>query len=165
MIIAENCKNNKNFESELGNLTEAHNLYLQKRERAANQEFNYFTNLLPKFISKLFRKSRFVLFLVERILCSFAFGFVVFWVLYVCGTLYITASINGTRAWTSGTRFSTSASWAPLFKWDESTGLSAVRDFQWRALKFWNWKYYIEAKFSKFLYFMAKKMSFHPWKW
>ena len=52
LIIAENCKNNKNFESELGNLTEAHNLYLQKRERAANQEFNYFTNLLPKFISK-----------------------------------------------------------------------------------------------------------------
>ena len=54
--------------------------------------------------------------------------------------------------------------------------LSAARDLRWRVrverhswfslksaswapLKFWIWKYYIAARFSKFHYFFAKKMS------
>ena len=32
---------------------EAHSLYLKKKVKASNQEFNYLTNLLPKFISKV----------------------------------------------------------------------------------------------------------------
>ena len=53
LIIAENFKSMKNYKLEFDNLLEAHTLYLKKKEKAARQEFNYFTNLLPKFISKV----------------------------------------------------------------------------------------------------------------
>ncbi len=52
-IIAENSKRKKDYKLEFDNLLEAHTLYLKKKEKAAKQEFNYFTNLLPKFISKV----------------------------------------------------------------------------------------------------------------
>ena len=52
-IIAENFKRKKDYKSEFVNLLEAHTLYLKKKEKAAKQEFNYLTNLLPKFISRV----------------------------------------------------------------------------------------------------------------
>jgi len=52
-IIAENSKRNKDYKLELDYLLEAHTLYLKKKEKAAKQEFNYFTNLLPTLISKV----------------------------------------------------------------------------------------------------------------
>tara|TARA_A100001011_G_scaffold333236_1_gene360871 strand:- start:4959 stop:6428 length:1470 start_codon:yes stop_codon:yes gene_type:complete len=52
-IIAENFKREKNYRLEFDNLLEAHTLYLKKKRKASKQEFNYFTNLLPKFISKV----------------------------------------------------------------------------------------------------------------
>ena len=52
-IIAENFKRKKDYKLEFENLLEAHTLYLKKKEKAAKQEFNYLTNLLQKFISKV----------------------------------------------------------------------------------------------------------------
>ena len=53
LIIAENFKRKKDYKLEFENLLEAHTLFLKKKEGAAKQEFNYLTNLLPKFISKV----------------------------------------------------------------------------------------------------------------
>ena len=53
LIIAENFKKEKNYSAELKNLLEAHSKYLNIKDKAGRQEFNYFTNLLPKFMSKL----------------------------------------------------------------------------------------------------------------
>ena len=53
LIIAENFKRNKNYSAELENLLDAHNIYSDIKDKAGRQEFNYFTNLLPKFISKI----------------------------------------------------------------------------------------------------------------
>jgi tetratricopeptide (TPR) repeat protein len=55
LIIAEKYKLSKNYKKEINHLLKAHNNYLLKKEKAANQEFNYYTNLLPKFISKVKR--------------------------------------------------------------------------------------------------------------
>ena len=52
-IIAENFKRKKDYKLEFDILLEAHSLYLKKKVKASNQEFNYLTNLLPKFISKV----------------------------------------------------------------------------------------------------------------
>ncbi len=52
LILAEYEKDKKNYKSELNNLILAHNIFLEKKKLAAVQEFNYFTNLLPKFIEK-----------------------------------------------------------------------------------------------------------------
>ena len=46
-------KKKKNYEKELKNLLEAHKNFYEIKKKAATQEFNYFTNLLPKFISKI----------------------------------------------------------------------------------------------------------------
>ncbi len=53
LIIAENFKRDKKYSAELENLLDAHNLYSNIKDKAGRQEFNYFTNLLPKFISKV----------------------------------------------------------------------------------------------------------------
>ena len=53
LILAENNKKKKNYEKELKNLLEAHKNFYEIKKKAATQEFNYFTNLLPKFISKI----------------------------------------------------------------------------------------------------------------
>ncbi len=53
LILAEKCKFNKNYKSELNNLLLAHDSYLEKKKKSIKQEFNYYTNLLPQFISKI----------------------------------------------------------------------------------------------------------------
>ena len=53
LILAENFKKNKNYSAELDNLLEAHTKYSNTKVKAVKQEFNYITNLLPKFISKI----------------------------------------------------------------------------------------------------------------
>ena len=53
LIIAENDKNLKNFEGEINNLIIGHKEYLKTKKKAASQEFNYFTNLLPQFTKKV----------------------------------------------------------------------------------------------------------------
>tara|TARA_B100000003_G_C10917048_1_gene365709 strand:+ start:46 stop:1509 length:1464 start_codon:yes stop_codon:yes gene_type:complete len=53
LILAENEKNNKNFDNELDNLINGHHYFIQSRNKASEQEFNYFTNLLPQFIKKI----------------------------------------------------------------------------------------------------------------
>ncbi len=53
LILAENFKKNKNYSAELDNLLEAHTKYSNTKDKAGKQEFNYITNLLPKFISKI----------------------------------------------------------------------------------------------------------------
>ncbi len=52
-ILAEDAKNSKNFSDELNNLFRGHKDYLKTKQKAASQEFNYFTNLLPKFTQKI----------------------------------------------------------------------------------------------------------------
>ena len=53
LILAENDKNLKNFEGEINNLIIGHKEYLKTKKKAASQEFNYFTNLLPQFTKKV----------------------------------------------------------------------------------------------------------------
>ena len=53
LILAENEKKNKNYDNELDNLINGHNYFIQSRKKASEQEFNYFTNLLPQFIKKI----------------------------------------------------------------------------------------------------------------
>ena len=53
LILAENEKNNKNYDNELDNLINGHHYFIQSRKKASEQEFNYFTNLLPQFIKKI----------------------------------------------------------------------------------------------------------------
>jgi hypothetical protein len=52
LILAEYAKDKKNYKSELDNLILAHSIFLKKKKLAASQEYNYFNNLLPKFIKK-----------------------------------------------------------------------------------------------------------------
>jgi tetratricopeptide (TPR) repeat protein len=52
-ILAEKHKNLKNYEDEINNLIKGHKEYLKIKEKAASQEFNYFTNLLPQFSKKV----------------------------------------------------------------------------------------------------------------
>lgn len=53
LILAEKYKFNENYKFELDSLLLAHNNYLKNKEKSINQEFNYYTNLLPQFISKI----------------------------------------------------------------------------------------------------------------
>ena len=53
LTLAENDKNLKNYEGEINNLIVGHKEYLKTRKKAASQEFNYFTNLLPQFSKKI----------------------------------------------------------------------------------------------------------------
>ena len=53
LILAEHEKKNKNYGNELENLINGHNYFIQSRKKASEQEFNYFTNLLPQFIKKI----------------------------------------------------------------------------------------------------------------
>ncbi len=53
LILAEKNKIEKDYRTELINLLEAHKNFYKSKEKVANQEFNYFTNLLPKFISNI----------------------------------------------------------------------------------------------------------------
>ena len=53
LILAEKEKNNQNYDVELNNLIKGHQYFIEKKEKASLQEFNYFTNLLPQFIKKI----------------------------------------------------------------------------------------------------------------
>ena len=53
LILAEKNKTERDYRKELINLLEAHKNFYKSKEKVANQEFNYFTNLLPKFISNI----------------------------------------------------------------------------------------------------------------
>ena len=53
LILAEKNKIEKDYRTELNNLLEAHKNFYEIKKKAAIQEFNYFTNLLPKFISNI----------------------------------------------------------------------------------------------------------------
>ena len=53
LILAEKNKIEKDYQTELNNLLEAHKNFYEIKKKAAIQEFNYFTNLLPKFISNI----------------------------------------------------------------------------------------------------------------
>jgi tetratricopeptide (TPR) repeat protein len=53
LIIAENEKLNKNYELEIKYLLDSHSTYIEKKNLAAKQEWNYLTNLLPQFMAKL----------------------------------------------------------------------------------------------------------------
>ncbi len=52
-ILAENNKKKKNYKEEIDNLLKGHSDYLKTKKKASEQEFNYFTNLLPKFSKKV----------------------------------------------------------------------------------------------------------------
>ncbi len=52
-ILAADCFGKKKFQSEINHLLEAHNSYVKKKQLAAKQEMNYFSNLLPQFINKI----------------------------------------------------------------------------------------------------------------
>ena len=52
-ILAENDKDSKKYEDEIINLLDGHISYIKKKERAAFQESNYFTNLLKQFMQKV----------------------------------------------------------------------------------------------------------------
>ena len=51
LILATNEKIKNNYKDEIKYLVEAHSKYLEKNKTKSNQEWNYFTNLLPQFIS------------------------------------------------------------------------------------------------------------------
>ena len=53
LILAENDKKNKDYDNELDNLINGHQYFIQNKVKASQQEFNYFTNLLPQFIKKI----------------------------------------------------------------------------------------------------------------
>ena len=53
LILAENGKNLKNFEDEINNLMLAHNHFFEIKKKAAAEELNYYSNLLPAFIEKV----------------------------------------------------------------------------------------------------------------
>jgi tetratricopeptide (TPR) repeat protein len=53
LILAENNKNNKDYDNELHNLINGHQYFIENKKKASQQEFNYFTNLLPQFIKKI----------------------------------------------------------------------------------------------------------------
>tara|TARA_B100000787_G_scaffold169425_1_gene160579 strand:- start:119 stop:1603 length:1485 start_codon:yes stop_codon:yes gene_type:complete len=51
-ILAKNEKQNKNYKLEIELLFNAHSDYIKKKKIAENQEWNYYSNLLPQFVSK-----------------------------------------------------------------------------------------------------------------
>ena len=52
LILALNANLNNDFESEISLLKDSHSLYLEKRNIAANEEWNYYSCLLPEFVKK-----------------------------------------------------------------------------------------------------------------
>ena len=52
-ILAEHENRNKNYEFEIKYLIKGHDLFHNKKQKAADEEYNYYTNLLPKFIKKI----------------------------------------------------------------------------------------------------------------
>ncbi len=53
LILAKKNESDKDFDSEVKNLLNAHKLYLSGKQKAYQQQFNYSTNLLPNFINNM----------------------------------------------------------------------------------------------------------------
>ena len=53
LILAKKFELNKDYKKEIENLSEAHRIYLLNKEKALNQQFNFHSKLLPKFMDKL----------------------------------------------------------------------------------------------------------------
>ena len=53
LILAKQAQYDKNYNNEIDYLLDAHKIYLDKNIRAKKQQFNYYKNLLPKFLSKI----------------------------------------------------------------------------------------------------------------
>ena len=51
-ILANNEKLNKNYKLQINHLLKSHKIFINKKKTALHQEWNYFSNLLPKFIVK-----------------------------------------------------------------------------------------------------------------
>ena len=51
--MAKKFELNKDYKKEIENLSEAHRIYLLNKEKALNQQFNFHSKLLPKFMDKL----------------------------------------------------------------------------------------------------------------
>ena len=51
-ILANNEKLNKNYKLQINHLYKSHKIFRNKKKIALHQEWNYFSNLLPKFIIK-----------------------------------------------------------------------------------------------------------------
>ena len=58
-ILAEHSCVKKKFHDEINHLIAAHTCFLKKKQKAAKQEMNYFSNLLPQFINEI-KNSNFV---------------------------------------------------------------------------------------------------------
>lgn len=59
-VLAEFAKEKKNYTSEVLKLLNGHSLFLANKKKALDEEYNYFTNLLPEFIKKI-KKDKFTL--------------------------------------------------------------------------------------------------------
>tara|TARA_Y100000389_G_scaffold177145_1_gene189164 strand:+ start:1002 stop:2465 length:1464 start_codon:yes stop_codon:yes gene_type:complete len=53
LIMAKLAQFDKNYNEEINYLLGAHKIYSNRNQRATNQQFNYYKNLLPKFLSKI----------------------------------------------------------------------------------------------------------------
>ena len=53
LILAKNDEKNKKFSSEFDNLINAHQIYSKSKQKATNQQYEYYMNCLPNFINKL----------------------------------------------------------------------------------------------------------------
>ena len=52
LILAKKNQIDKKYDLEVKNLIEAHSIYLKSKQKGTHQQYNYYTNLLPKFCSK-----------------------------------------------------------------------------------------------------------------
>ena len=53
LILAEFENKSSKFELEINALIKAHSIFLSLKKKAAEEEYNYFNNLLPKFVAKI----------------------------------------------------------------------------------------------------------------
>jgi tetratricopeptide (TPR) repeat protein len=53
LILAKQAEVDNNYVKEINYLTDAHRVYLINKKRSSDQQFNYYTNLLPQFLSKI----------------------------------------------------------------------------------------------------------------
>ena len=53
LILALQNKLDKNYNFEINNLIEAHKIFLKSTKKPTNQQYNYYSNLLPQFIERI----------------------------------------------------------------------------------------------------------------
>ena len=54
-LIAAKKELEKDYKSEVNNLINAHNIYNDLKKIPTDQQFNYYSNLLPKFVEKFLK--------------------------------------------------------------------------------------------------------------